>query len=75
MLMTALATPFWHGKVDEESFERLLQGQRHADALLCCGTTTRFFTPTRARTSGTTLCPAPFSGEYTTEMPSASSKL
>ena len=39
MLITALATPFWHGKVDEESFERLLQGQRHADALLCCGTT------------------------------------
>lgn len=39
MLMTALATPFWNGKVDVESFERLLQGQRHADALLCCGTT------------------------------------
>lgn len=38
-LITALATPFVQGKIDLDSYKRLLATQREADALLCAATT------------------------------------
>lgn len=41
MLVTALATPFYNGRIDRASYERLLnfQSERGVDALLAAGTT------------------------------------
>ena len=38
-LITALATPFLHGKIHLESFVKLLESQICADGVLCGGTT------------------------------------
>lgn len=38
-LITALATPFLHGKIHLESFVKLLESQICADGVLCAGTT------------------------------------